>query len=232
MLREQRNREAVSSIAVKELAESGFTGAPNARPLSDDWLDMFARAAEKLSEENARLHFGKLLAAEIRSPGSFSPAALQILSVMGPEMAELFRALCATVVSFPAITNELIFVLAEPFGRPGQNALAPFGLGYWNLLKLQSAGLIHTDLDAWRQFPMAVFMTGACIGGVQIRPPAPEPPSPAALALMLRMNVLNLTPPAAELREIVETMPHAGYVEGVISWLDGQLASLAPADGT
>lgn len=225
MLREQRNRETVAAIAVAELAAKPPEEA-DARPLSDDWLDMFARLSEGRSDADFRLYFGKLLAAEIRKPGSFSPATMQALSVMSPVVARLFRQLCAITVSFEQVERvEMACVICEPFGTPGSNCLSPFGLSYTNLTRLQDAGLIHTDLTARRHFPPLVWKLGVQIGGQTFVTPTSreEDIHDPFLTQTVPAKVVNLTVVGLELRSVANAEPHAEYAKEIVAWAEQQL---------
>ena len=63
--------------------------------ISDDWLNQFRDVACKKSSEEAQDLFSKVLAGEIRKPGSFSLRALTTLSDMNQEVAQLFQRFCS-----------------------------------------------------------------------------------------------------------------------------------------
>ena len=63
--------------------------------ISDDWLNEFRNVACKKSSEEAQDLFSKVLAGEIRKPGSFSLRALTTLSDMNQNVAMIFKAFCS-----------------------------------------------------------------------------------------------------------------------------------------
>ena len=63
--------------------------------ISDDWLNQFREYACQKSSEEAQDLFSKVLAGEIRKPGSFSLRALTTLSDMDQNVAMIFKAFCS-----------------------------------------------------------------------------------------------------------------------------------------
>ena len=83
-IRKQANKEAIAKRAFDELQED----APATEtPVSDDFLNRFERFAEDASSEEMQRLFARILAGEIRRPGTFSLATLQALSVMDANVA-------------------------------------------------------------------------------------------------------------------------------------------------
>ena len=63
--------------------------------ISDDWLNRFRESACQKSSEEAQELFSKVLAGEIRKPGSISLKALTTLADMDQEVSRLFRTFCS-----------------------------------------------------------------------------------------------------------------------------------------
>ncbi len=63
--------------------------------ISDDWLNRFRDSACEKSSEEAQELFAKVLAGEIRKPGSFTLKALSTLADMNQEVAQLFNKFCS-----------------------------------------------------------------------------------------------------------------------------------------
>lgn len=87
-IRFQNNKEAVARSAVEELSR---TPSSSDIPPSDDWMNKFERYVEDASSEELRLMYGKILAGEVRRPGSFSPSTLHFISLLDQETAALIR---------------------------------------------------------------------------------------------------------------------------------------------
>lgn len=87
--RSQENKDAVAKAALEALVSnppSADKGGP-----SDQFMTNFERYAEDATSEDLRLMFGRLLAGEIRKPGSVSPASLHFVSMLDHGTAELIK---------------------------------------------------------------------------------------------------------------------------------------------
>jgi hypothetical protein len=110
---EEKNKAAVARVAIEQLgADPGTTDAPS--EIEDDWLKFFARFAEDKSSEELQTLFGKILAGEIKRPGSFSLRSLQL-------MALISRRDAADIITF------LSYVIGAAGPGPGP---ARYGAGY------------------------------------------------------------------------------------------------------
>ena len=54
-------------------------------------MTKFERLAEDATSEDIQNMFGRILAGEIRKPGSFSPSTLHFVSMLEPDVAELIK---------------------------------------------------------------------------------------------------------------------------------------------
>jgi hypothetical protein len=84
-LKRQENREAIAIEAGKLLDET--LPDANTKGPSEDWLNVFSSYAEKATSEQLRQHWAQVLAGEIRAPGTFSLATLQLFSILDQAMA-------------------------------------------------------------------------------------------------------------------------------------------------
>lgn len=62
--------------------------------VDDDWLNIFERHAEDASTERMQRLWGRVLAGEIRKPGSFAPRTLRFLSEFSQADAITFLSFC------------------------------------------------------------------------------------------------------------------------------------------
>jgi hypothetical protein len=84
--RKLENRAAAVSAALEDIRENpGSTDAQ--AEIEDDWLNLFARLTEEKSSEELRCLFGKILAGEIKKPGSFSLRTIQVLATLSKDEA-------------------------------------------------------------------------------------------------------------------------------------------------
>ncbi len=85
--RKLENRAAITKTALDEIKED--PGPADAEgEIEDDWLNSFARISEDKSSADLQRLLGKILAGEIRRPGSFSLRTLQFVSTLSREEAE------------------------------------------------------------------------------------------------------------------------------------------------
>ena len=103
--REQRNLDDVSAIAVDELNAEQPASSINQhannddeQTINDDWLNTFEEEARQISTEEMQTLFGRILAGEIRNPGSYSKRTVKILGDLDQNTAALFKKLCSICV--------------------------------------------------------------------------------------------------------------------------------------
>jgi hypothetical protein len=84
--RKLENRAATVKVAVDEMNEKP-TQQDAQQEIDDDWLNLYARMAEDKTSEELRSLFGKILAGEIRKPGSFSLRTMQFVSTLSRDEA-------------------------------------------------------------------------------------------------------------------------------------------------
>ena len=168
ILREQVNLDEISAIAANELnkAESESstnqsTNAENAeeQTINDDWLNSFEEEARQKSTEDMQLLFGRILAGEIRKPGTCSIRAVKILGELDQNVAILFKKLCSVCVVLGVPKSKYIIDVRAPSlgGNAGSNALRKYGLGFDQLNMLNAYGLIISDYNSWRDCNVCIL---------------------------------------------------------------------------
>lgn len=83
--------EAIDAIRALPPPNISSNGEENEVPLDDideDWMNQFLRFAEDASSENLQQVWGRVLAGEIRKPGSFSRHTLRFVAELDKETAE------------------------------------------------------------------------------------------------------------------------------------------------
>lgn len=87
--RVQQNKDRVAKVAVEDLLQSppspGSSGPP------DDWMDRFERLAEDAGNADLQFLFGRILAGEVRKPGSIGVSTLHMASMLDAETASLIN---------------------------------------------------------------------------------------------------------------------------------------------
>ncbi len=135
--KKQSNIEQVIQRSYEELRDDDEQEIPSERPQSD-WITRFFRIAEDISTDQMQTLWGKILAGEVKKPGSYSLRTLDLLKNITHKEAELFVRVCK--VSF--LSNETIFV---PNQDNGKYLEEHFGLPLRYFLLLQEIGLLVAD---------------------------------------------------------------------------------------
>jgi Protein of unknown function (DUF2806) len=213
---EKRNRRTrVLEIAAQEMTQSPPSPDANAL-LDDDWLAFFKGKVDQLGTDEAKLLFGKVLAGEIKQPGSFSKRSVGILAEMGPVVGQLFDSLCniSTVIS-----KQHVRVVTLGVGDVGENSLEEFGLPFEALNHLIEAGLIFSEYDTFVGMPLAARGQPFDLGGTYYRLQVSETRESELDTVDKRVAALAAVPGVTlsvtgrELRAIVAKKTIHAYVE-------------------
>ena len=123
LIAKQENKDEVVRQALEDLRRDPHSEG-DAPELDPAFMNKLERHAEDASTEQLREKWGRVLAAEIRKPGTISPRAMRIVDELDPETAQLFEKLCAS-----RLENVVPIDLAGP-------------LDYAAAIKLVGAGLL------------------------------------------------------------------------------------------
>ena len=226
VLREQVNLDMISQRAASEIrddSESMDQSAPeeSSDTISDDWLNAFEMEARQKSTEEMQFFFGKVLAGEIRQPGSYSTRTVKILGSLDQKVADLFLTLCSMCISqFQDIRVPSIS------GDAGNNALQDYGLPFAALNLLNEHGLIISDYNSWRDLRPSVSLPGAvqqvvCVPlGYQGRHWLLTPMSKDRIGKTVKINGVALTQSGRELFKIVQTKPMDAYSHELVQFFE------------
>jgi hypothetical protein len=211
-LEKRRRRERVLEIATEELTEAQPTSEATGE-IDDGWMAFFKGQIDHLGTEDARVLFGKVLAGEIKHPGSFSKRSLTILSQMDADIAKLFETLCnmSAVISVEE-TRVLTLGLDDNSG----NNLKPFGVNFGSLMRLHEAGLIVPPFSSSYPMPFAALGYPFEIGGRYFKLEGTNDRSKnpdVCTALLSRMEGVAFSAAGRELSAIVSKIPLPQYIE-------------------
>jgi len=212
IIREQKNREDITRIAVDELREEPPTEDSDAE-IEEDWLNKFSEFAATTSNEEMKFYLGKILAGEICNPNSFSAASIQTLTTISYAVAKKFETLCSFSLGLPG----LVAVVTAPYGRAEQNGLLELGVSYNDLCNLRVTGLLMPDLSSTFDFAtLQAHPTFDFCGNKSLFQPLDEnPPSLATEHVILFSNA------GIELRRIISMNPNPAYIVKLQEWLRG-----------
>jgi hypothetical protein len=147
----QLNREAILESAAAELAAEQQVSS---EPVNQDWVNRFSRYSEDISTEDVQTLWGKILAGEVKQPGSFSLRTLDVLSNLSRQEAESFTKICSYIIEGRGQTHTSLFVYKG--GAPFTNTFIWERIGYANILLLMECGLLQTDEKATYSIEFAV----------------------------------------------------------------------------
>lgn len=135
--REMKAQENVETTLLYAAAElHGESDVPDDE-IEEDWVTRFFGIIEEVSSDEARQLWGKVLAGEIRKPGSFSLRTLEVLRGLSQQEAALFQTFCQHVVWLRSTE-----VGAVPSFNSRCDWLAENGIPLSDILKLDDAGLV------------------------------------------------------------------------------------------
>ena len=80
--------------------ETSDTHSSIDNPFEDDWLNTFENEACQKSSEEMQERFARVLAGEIKGPGTFSIRAIKLLGEIDSDIASIFRTFCSGCISF------------------------------------------------------------------------------------------------------------------------------------
>ncbi len=152
----QLNLESIAQHAAEELGADD--NVPSEQPDSD-WVARFFRMAEDVTSEQMQLLWGKVLAGEVRQPGSYSLRTLELLKNISQREAQVF-----VRVGRLAVTYMGAAIVPNP--KHGQYLKSAFGLEFTDFLLLREIGVLVADSDvslvlqATAQPDVVVFVLG------------------------------------------------------------------------
>lgn len=142
----QANIISVAGRATQLLADEIV---PAAEP-DHDWTARFFREAQDVSSEEMQVLWSRVLAGQVREPGTTSMRTLGVLKDLDVSTARLFSRFCSAAV-YLKDSNGQIFDARVPSlgGSAAQNSIAKFGLGFGQLNRLNEHGLIISDYNSY-----------------------------------------------------------------------------------
>ena len=131
----QANLESITSAAAAELVDE--EDVPDEHP-DEDWVTRFFDCAQDVSSAQMQQIWGRLLAGEIKTPGSFSLRTLEFIRNLSPNEASLIDRVFRFVI-LPGDSRENACLFA------GGNVLEETaGIGYADILRVADLGLVNS----------------------------------------------------------------------------------------
>lgn len=114
----------------------------------DDWLNTFENEACQKSSEEMQERFARILAGEIKRPGSFSIRTIKLLGEIDSETASIFKTFCSGCISFDApVGSGFIYRSIFPSFDVGKlnTFLKNYGISIPNLEELKEYSLLPAN---------------------------------------------------------------------------------------
>lgn len=144
----QRRLGNIESVVRQAQEALGESEAPDTEP-NHDWTARFFGQVQDISDEELQAIWAKILAGEVKRPGSVSLRTLSLLKDIDQVVATQFRALCSVATIIRAENAVIDARVPSLGGNAGSNALGDYGLGFGVLNVLNEHGLIIADYNSW-----------------------------------------------------------------------------------
>lgn len=215
LAREIEGQQNIEAIA--EYASAALPNSVSSEPVGQDWRRKFFVDAENVCEQDMQLLWGKVLAGELASPGTFGLRTLDTLKQLSRREAELFRKACGL-----AMADGWIALPSSDINT----ALAAFGLTFGDILTLRDAGLIlHGDHLHKNFTPPQPVTEPEKIKAVLSNNGVLIELSGAALA-QLQLPALIFTQAGREMQRLIDPEENTEYLKAVAASLRPRLINV------
>lgn len=203
------SREIEGQINVEAIAEHALLRLPGTvsdQPVSDDWKRKFFLEAENICDADLQFLWGKVLAGEVTSPGSYSLRTLDILKHLSKQEAEHFRIACNIAFSDGWIIKT---------GKDINKVFEPYGLTYDGILSLRDAGLVHENDNLVQMYRSDIPQLILQNNGLAIQISGPT---------LCNMNIpgLSFTRAGQELQNLIDPSLSMPYLQAVATYMRGK----------
>lgn len=163
---QQLNRETAVGYAAAELiGEEQVSDTP----VDPDWLTRYFRTVQDISRKDAQLIYGKILAGEIKQPGTFSARTIDFLATLTQYEGQQFRELCTFCLLRDNTTPQVVLFDTKAQEK-GHNITT---LNFSALTHLQNIGLINFSTGIAPGYiirqPNAIFTYGETLINIEAR---------------------------------------------------------------
>lgn len=172
----QLNVHTITERTVEILKEEGFnTSTPTDNPDEDDWLSTFENESCHKSSEDMQERFARMLAGEIKRPGTFSIRAIKTLGQIDSSTASIFRKFCSGCVSFDSPSGSgLIYNSIFPTlgNKSSIYLIGKYEINTKMLSRLQEFSLLESEVRASFAADPVLDLQECLIGNSE-NPPTP-----------------------------------------------------------
>ncbi|MBQ4439169.1 DUF2806 domain-containing protein [bacterium] len=137
-LKKQNNIDNVVGYAAQDLSNEKVVSE---QPVDIDWVTRFFDSVSDVSSEDMQRIWGKILAGEVKRPGTFSLRTLQVIKNINKEEAKLFEKIAPFVMSCHADKDKTFF---DSFLFAGK-IMNKYGIYFPDIMRLNDAGLLYEN---------------------------------------------------------------------------------------
>lgn len=144
LYQEMKKQQNIESVIGKAYDELSTVSEVSDTPVDSDWVSEFFDSVANVSNEKMQILWGKLLAGEIKQPGSFSLRTLSTLKNMSQKDAEFFNDIVPYILKCKGSEDGSIidyFLL----NNPEDTLLASRHIPFSKVMRLSEAGLISNN---------------------------------------------------------------------------------------
>ena len=156
--------------------EDSNTPTDTDNPYEDDWLSTFENESCHKSSEDMQERFARMLAGEIKRPGSFSIRTIKLLGQIDSDIASIFRTFCSGCISFDdPIGSGSIYTSLFPKFNAGRKSefIEKYEISLWKLGYLQEYLLLEANATpSFFHTGFASSLKKSFIGNIE-KPPTP-----------------------------------------------------------
>ena len=157
---EEKRHNNIRAVVQQAALQLENQEVPDAEP-NHDWTARFFNGVQDVSSEDMQLLWAKVLAGEIKCPGSVSLLTLDVLKNLDRPTATLFETLSSVCVSITTSPNSIIDARVPSLGgNADDNALQKYGLGFLELTILNEHRLIISNFHSWRDYILCFGIKG------------------------------------------------------------------------
>lgn len=192
-VRRQENLEAIAEAAVSHLPEQ-----VSSTEVDKDWKTRFFNIAEDVSNTDMQNLWGKILAGEVTTPGTYSVRTLEILKNLSQREAEAFQKL-----RYLALDAGYVLKVGT------SSHFEDFGLIFDDILNLREAGLVADGdmLSMWVDIPDDTPFLVLLFNGKGLLVEKLEDG-----AKTIKLDSLVLTAAGKQLLSLIEPQPNTEYL--------------------
>ncbi len=145
---EEKRQRNIASVVQGAADELGDGEVPDHDP-DHDWTARFFSDVQDVSNEEMQGLWSKILAGEVKKPGSTSIKTLEILRNLDKDIAKLFQNICSNCIFLELDSNSSLDARVPSLGgNAASNSLRDHGLGFDKLNLLNEHGLIISDYNS------------------------------------------------------------------------------------